>query len=103
MVRVKRIEPVATGKAIAGAMAIFGLIIGVLVALFAGVVGSVAGEAFGSVSDGMMTGAGVGLASIILFPIMYAIVGFVGTWLFCVMYNFATKYTGCIEFEMDKK
>ncbi|HUF30853.1 MAG TPA: DUF3566 domain-containing protein [Gemmatimonadaceae bacterium] len=44
-------------------------------------------------------GFGMGLA--ILFPILYAVIGFIFTAIACAIYNFVARFVGGIEVEME--
>jgi hypothetical protein len=35
----------------------------------------------------------------LLFPLLYLIVGYIGTLIFCALYNLVARFTGGIEFE----
>ncbi len=44
--------------------------------------------------------AGFGVGFALLLPILYAVIGFISTAIGCVMYNFAARMTGGIEFQL---
>ncbi len=77
--------------------ALLGLIIGALVSLFA-VVGSALMNSLGGTSGshyGMLFGAG----AIILFPILYGVVGFIAGLIIGALYNLVAHVAGGIEIE----
>ena len=45
--------------------------------------------------------AGFGMGLAISFPIIYAVIGFIGTALACAIYNFVARFVGGIEVEME--
>jgi hypothetical protein len=84
--RIHNINPVQLGKVYAVLYAILGLIFGV----FFGVASSISGAA--------MSGMGnLGWLSIIVFPICYAIAGFIGGLILGLLYNLVAGWTGGIE------
>lgn len=50
---------------------------------------------------GMSMMKGMGALSIIVFPVMYGIFGFIGGALQAFIYNLAAKFVGGIQFETD--
>jgi uncharacterized oligopeptide transporter (OPT) family protein len=93
LVIIKRVGAISVGKIFALIYAIFGLIIGIIFALISLVGGAIAGEAFSS--------AIFGVGSIIYFPIMYGIMGFIGGVLTAFVYNLAAGWIGGIEVETE--
>lgn len=75
--------------------ALLGLIIGAFVSLIA-LVGSALGS---SSSQSGMIGAVVGIAAIIVFPILYGIIGFLGGLITAWLYNLVAGMIGGIELE----
>jgi hypothetical protein len=47
------------------------------------------------------TGVGAGLT--IAMPILYGVIGFIGTAIACALYNFVAKLVGGIEVELDSR
>ena len=84
---IKRIDPMSFAKIFAVIYAAMGLILGVLFALF----GSLFGRA----------GAGFGFASIILFPILYGVIGFIATAIMALIYNAAAGSVGGMQIDTE--
>ena len=91
MQKVKKIGVLSLAKILGLLYAIFGLIIGALFALFP-LIGFSADE----------TGAFFGTASIILFPILYGIMGFIGGLITAFFYNLIAGKIGGLEVEIAK-
>lgn len=89
----KSIGVMSVGKVSAALYAVFGFIAGLLFA-----VGSFFAMLFG---DGGFGGFIAGLASIIGFPLMYGVLGFLGGALSALVYNFVAGIAGGIELEME--
>ena len=83
------IAPVRAGVVLAIAYAFFGLIFAPLFIL---------GALFGKTSGTAATLGGVFLA--ILFPVFYAVAGFLGGLIGAAVYNLVAKWTGGLEFEV---
>jgi hypothetical protein len=86
--RIRNINPLQLGIVYAALYAIIGLLIGICFALFS----MAAGAMFKS--GGMPN---FGFLSIIIFPIMYGIIGFIGGLIVGFFYNLAAGWTGGIE------
>jgi hypothetical protein len=97
---VKRVGPLSVAKNAAVLYAVLGLIVGGLFSLAA-----VAG-AFGSAAaDDSGIGAGIagimGVGAIVMFPIFYACIGFVGAIIACALYNVVASLVGGIELDVE--
>jgi hypothetical protein len=91
----RRIEPVSFGKISGVLYALLGIFIGLffsLVSLVAGTIGGVGPEEPFPLY-GLLFGAG----SVIVFPILYGIMGFIFGMLTAWLYNVAAGYVGGIE------
>ena len=91
MQKVKRIGVLSLAKILGILYAIFGLIVGALFALFP-LIGLSADE----------TGLFFGTASIIIFPILYGIMGFIGGIITAFFYNLIVGKVGGLEVELAK-
>ena len=91
MQKVKRIGVLSLAKILGILYAIFGLIVGALFALL---------PLFGFNAD--ETGLSFGTASIIIFPILYGIMGFVGGLITAFFYNLIVGKVGGLEVELAK-
>jgi len=93
---IKRVNPISAAKVGGVLYALLGLVIGACVSLFAlafsGAMASMSDQPGGS-TFGMLFGAG----AIVLMPIFYGVIGFIGTLISAALYNLAAKLTGGIE------
>lgn len=99
---IKRIGVLSLAKVYGVVMAVFGLIFGVLSGLFMVLIGSLASvsnvpEASGA---GAMMG-GMGIATVVMLPILYGALGFVSGALTAWIYNLAVGFSGGLEFDVD--
>lgn len=88
---IRRIVPLSAAKVMAVVYAAIGLFIGACISLI--------GFAGGFPKDEMPFGAAIGIAAIIILPIVYAGVGFLAMLLVTSIYNWAAGITGGIEIE----
>jgi hypothetical protein len=79
--------------------ALLGLVIGLCVALFA-VVGLGAAAASNEDVPGWM-GSLFGIGAIVMFPIMYGVMGVIGGVLMAALYNLVASITGGLEIEVQ--
>lgn len=84
--RIRNIEPVQAAKVVAILYLMVGL---VLVPIFL----------FLAFMDSNAFGFGMGFA--IFIPVFYAVVGFIGTMIFCALYNLVAGWVGGIEVEFE--
>lgn len=98
MQTIRQIGVLSAGKIYGIIAGVFGLIFGAFISLF-----SILGASMSAMSgtDGgpfmMLFGAG----AIILLPIFYGVIGFLGGMLQAWIYNFATRFVGGIEVEIS--
>jgi hypothetical protein len=76
--------------------AALGLIAGAIVALI-----SIAVPSMGSGSNGMMFGMVGGVASIIVFPLIYGCIGFVAGLISAFVYNIVARMTGGVALTLE--
>ena len=96
LVKIKRIGPLSMGLIQGGIMAFFGIIVGVIYALI--------GLVFSGVSGDMgMAGImfGLGFLLVLIIPIIYGIMGFIGGLLMALIYNLIAGWTGGLELDME--
>ena len=98
---IKRVGPLSCAK-IAGLLyAILGLIFGGMFSLVA----MAGGDARGLSSNGGGASSGVaavfGIAAIIVFPILYACIGFVMTLIMAALYNLVAGMVGGVEIDVQ--
>ncbi len=91
---IKRVGVLSVGKMYGAVCTAMGLVFGVLFAA----IGSL-GSTFAQASGGMMPFAGMGIAAVIVIPIMYGIFGFIGGVIGAVFYNMFAGMVGGIEIE----
>lgn len=109
MMTIKKIDvlSLALMQAVMGALG--GLIIGLFYGLVMGAImgplmssrGMGAGGAGPNGMGGPAMGAGIGMAAVIIFPIMYAIFGFIGGALAAFIYNVVSGFLGGIKIEVE--
>jgi hypothetical protein len=92
----KRVGVLSLAKIEALIMAVFGLIIGLFYGLFLGALGAMMPAGRGGAAMG-----GIGIMAIFIFPIIYAVIGFIAGALGAVIYNFASGFIGGIELELE--
>lgn len=93
---IKRVGPVSCAKIAGTLYAIMGLILGGFFSLLA------AAGGFGADTPGAAGfGAIVGVGSIIVFPILYGVIGFVATLIGAWLYNVLAGMVGGIELEVQ--
>ena len=86
--RIRNINPVQLGIVYAVLYAILGLILGVIF----GIAQQRWGQYDGGVGDGRL-----GWLSIIIFPIVYGVIGFIGGMILAALYNLVASWTGGVE------
>lgn len=74
-------------------------VIGAILGLIWGILAAIIGTTF-AVLGGLGALAGLGLWSIIVFPIVYALIGFVGGAIGAFLYNLVAGWVGGIEVEL---
>ena len=99
---IKRIGVMSLAKLMAVTYAAIGLIFGGFVALF-GLLGGGAMMAAGADDAGMGSGimAGMGLLAVIVLPIFYGVLGFIGGALSAFVFNLAAGWIGGLELEVQ--
>lgn len=100
---IRKIGVMSLAKLMAVMYAGIGLVLGVLYALFAVVGGgammAMGGEEGAALGGGMMMG--MGLAAVVIAPILYGFFGFIGGLISAFFFNLAAKYTGGLELEVQ--
>lgn len=98
MTKINKIGVLSAGKVYGALLSILGLIAGVFYAVVFLTVGTVSKET----SDlGFGIGAGLGIFSIIFFPLLYGIVGFISGVIMGFLYNLAARIVGGVEVEIE--
>jgi hypothetical protein len=96
---IKRISPMSCAKVSGLLYAVIGLLIGACLTLFITTLGSLIPQEEQQMSGfvGMLFGAG----AIVILPIFYGVLGFVGGAIIAFVYNFIAGWTGGIEIEVQ--
>jgi len=100
----KHIDVLSAAKVAAVLAAIWGFIMAIIfipIIAMAGSASSYAGAATGFNMAPLLLGLGV--ASIVIFPIIGAILGFICGAIYAFLYNVAAKYVGGIEIDLPSK
>ncbi len=96
---IRRVNPLSAAKVGGVLYGLLGLVIGAVISVaavaFSGAIAAAAPESQAGSMYGMLFGAG----AIVILPICYGLLGFVGTLLTTALFNFATKFTGGVEIE----
>jgi hypothetical protein len=98
----KKIGVISLARIVAIIYAFLGFVIGIFVA-FVVSIGSIAGSRFSELSNGFspLIGLVFGIGSIVIFPIIYGLLGFLMGLIASALYNWIVGFTGGIEFEME--
>ena len=97
---IKKIDPISYGLIAGLIMAFFGFI----AFLFIFLIGTFGGMAAGAGTEGLGMMGGLGVAGLIIAPIMYGIFGFVFAALGAVVFNIASGITGGVKVDIvDEK
>jgi hypothetical protein len=98
---IRRVGVLSVAKLQGALYALLGLIFGAVFALFS-LFGAALGGAFASGSHGhSILGAAFGLGAIVLFPVLYGLLGFFGGLLIAALYNLVAGLVGGVEIELS--
>ena len=101
MATLKRIGPGSAFKVGLVVYAFLGLLVGICVALFSMVAGSLTGMMGPDTPTAKMMGLGMGFGAILIFPIMYGIVGGIGGAIGATIYNLVAGWVGGLEVDIS--
>jgi hypothetical protein len=101
MATLKHIGPGSAFKVGLVVYAVLGLIIGICMALFSMMIGSLGSMAGTGGASAKAFGFGFGLGSIIIFPILYGIIGGIAGALGAVVYNLVAGWVGGLEVDIS--
>jgi hypothetical protein len=93
---IKRVGPVSCAKVVAALYMIVGVAIGGLISL-----GSMAGGMASEAPWMAGLGAAIGIAAIVVLPLVYGALGFVATLIGAWLYNIAAGIVGGIEIDVQ--
>jgi hypothetical protein len=95
MAKIKKVNVLSLAKI----QAVIGLILGIIAGIFFGLVASLLGMSEGA--SGFLLGAGMGIFSLIAFPIFYGVAGFIGGAILAFLYNLVASKIGGLEIELE--
>ncbi len=100
---IKRVAPLSAAKIAGTLYLILGFIIGAFVSLFA-----LIGAAFSSSIEphnptAFAGSAQIGVGSIVIFPILYGAIGFIGSLIAAALYNVLARAVGGIRIEVESE
>lgn len=90
-----KIGVLSLGKIFGAVYAVIGLILGVIITLTSLGMDSMMG------TEGAFAGMQLGAGAIIIFPIIYGIMGFIGGIISAFIFNLVTRFTGGLEVEVE--
>jgi hypothetical protein len=93
---IKRVGPLSFARLSGALYAFIGLIIGGIFSMIA-LAGGFASETSGSAA----IAAGIGVAAIVVFPILYGLMGFVATLIGAWLYNVVAGIVGGVELDVQ--
>jgi|SRR5579864_920586 len=96
---IRRLGVLSVAKTQGTLYALLGLIVGAVVALLA-LFGAALGSSMGSDHQGSIFSAALGVGAIVIFPVVYGLVGFVAGLLIAALYNLVAGITGGVEIEL---
>lgn len=97
---VSRIGVLSLAKILAVTYAFLGLFIGAVISLFA-MMGAAMGGALGQDAGGGLGAMIFGVGAVIVLPILYGCLGFIGGLIGALLYNLVSKVVGGIEIELS--
>ena len=100
-VRINRLDVMSVAKLTTVYFALAGLFMGIFQAVLLSTISRLSGSFVGIRGFGGLVGF-VGFSAIILYPIIYAILGFIGGAISAALYNLVAKWVGGIQIEMEE-
>jgi len=98
---IKRVGPVSLAKILGIIYAIFGFVVGLFFSFFM-LMGTVLGSVLED-SPEPLVGMIFGFGSVVAFPILYGVLGFIGGIITAGIYNIVARWIGGIEIELEEK
>ena len=93
--RIRSIEPLSCGKMLGGVYAFIALLFGAIFSLI-----SLLGIGLAP-REGSILAIVLGVGAVVIFPIVYFIIGLIGGILFALFYNVVAKVLGGVQFEVE--
>jgi len=100
--RLRHISVVQFALVAAVLYALIGIIIGLAWWLVISPIMMAGMKGSGVSAPGMAAMTGIGFFAILVFPIMYGIIGFIAGLLYAALYNLAARWTGGFELTLDQ-
>lgn len=97
LIRKVGVLSLAINSAVIGAIA--GLVIALVFLLFGSAFMTMMQTTHSAGLEGSAFGAGMGVIGLVLFPIMYAVFGFIGGAIYALIFNLAARITGGLQIE----
>ncbi len=101
MATLKHVGPGSAFKVGLVTYAFVGLILGICVALFSMVAGSLSSLAGGQTTGARALGFGMGVGAIIIFPIIYGVIGGIFAAIGAPIYNLVAGWVGGLEVDIS--
>lgn len=98
---IRRVGVLSVAKITGIIAAVVGLFIGVLVFLAGSVAGGAAAMGDDASAQGLAMFAGMGALAIVLMPIIYGVMGFIGGAIQAFVYNIAARFVGGIRIDTE--
>jgi len=93
---IRRIDPLSAGKVLGLIYALISLVVGLFFSMFA-----IFGMAMGG-GDAVVGGLVTGLGAVVILPLVYGILGFLGGVFAAFLYNVVASMAGGIELETEE-
>lgn len=100
--RLRHIAVVQFAVVAAVLYALIGVLVGVIWALVLSPIMMAGVKTSGVSAPGVAAMAGLGFFAILVFPIMYGVIGFIAGLLYAALYNLAARWTGGFELTLDQ-
>ncbi len=97
----KSVSAMSAGKIMGALGALGGLIGGAMLAIFSLLGGAIQQQAGGG--NAQLPAMFVGVGAIVLLPILYGIVGFIGGMIYALLYNLVAGFVGGLELELEPR
>jgi hypothetical protein len=98
---VKHVGPLSVGKICFAMYALIGLLAGLFIASFGFLLSSAASQSPDNTWPFAMLGPFMGIGAIVIFPIVYGVIGFISGVIFAAFYNVVARMMGGIEVEIS--
>lgn len=98
---IKHVGPLSVGKICFALYALIGLLAGLFIASFGFLLSNAAASSPDNTWPMAMLGPFMGIGAIIIFPIVYGVIGFIAGVIFAAFYNVVARMMGGIEVEIS--